>query len=101
MKFLSTLLTIAVVVATAGLGMLFALQNKVPVPLDILVYVFEPRSLALWLLLFFAVGGLAGMIFSSVLTLRQRAAHAGTRRKLARANSELDKLRTAGMSGGE
>ena len=38
MKLLRNLLTIAVALATIAAGVLFALQNKSPVPLDMLVY---------------------------------------------------------------
>ena len=101
MKFLGTLLSILVVVATATVGVLFALQNETPVPLDVLIFSFEPRSLALWVLGAFAVGGLLGMALSSALNLRQRASLRAYRRRLERAQSELDKLRTAGLSAGE
>lgn len=101
MKFLGTLISIIVVVATAGVGVLFALQNKTPVPLDMLVYTFEPRSLALWVLAAFALGGMLGMLLSSGLILRKRAALAASNRQLERARAELDKLRAAGASIGE
>lgn len=101
MKFLGTLLSILVVIAMLGLGMLFALQNKTPVPLDVLIYTFEPRSLALWVLLAFALGGMAGLLLSSVITLRQRAALASTRRQLARSRQELERQRAPGLSSSE
>ena len=51
MKLLRNLLTIALVIGAAAIGVLFALQNETPVALDVLVYTFEPRSLALWILM--------------------------------------------------
>ncbi len=101
MKFLGTLISVLVVLAMTGVGMLFALQNTVPVPLDVLIYSFEPRSLALWVLVAFALGGLAGMLLSSVITLRQRAALASTRRQLTRTRSELERQRSAGLESSE
>ena len=101
MKILSTVLSILVALAMLGIGMLFALQNKVPVPLDVLVYTFEPRSLALWILLAFALGGVTGLLLSSMITLRQRARLASTRRQLARSQGELERLRAPGLSGSE
>ena len=101
MKILGTVLSILVALAMLGLGMLFALQNKVPVPLDVLIYTFEPRSLALWVLLAFALGGIAGLLFSSLITLRQRARLASARRQLARNRVEMERLRAPGLSGGE
>jgi uncharacterized membrane protein YciS (DUF1049 family) len=101
MKFLGTVISVLVVLAMTGIGMLFALQNTVPVPLDVLIYSFEPRSLALWVLAAFALGGLAGIILTSFITLRQRAALASTRRQLARTRSELERQRSAGLTAGE
>ncbi|RLQ22698.1 DUF1049 domain-containing protein [Seongchinamella sediminis] len=101
MKLLRNLLYLALVVAMAAVGVLFALQNEMPVPLDLLVVNLEPRSLALWLLLAFTVGGLLGMLMSSALVLRTRTALASANRQLARSRAELDKLRTAGLKDGE
>lgn len=101
MKLLRNLLYIAIVVAMAGLGVLFALQNEMPVPLDLLVVTFEPRSLALWLLIAFALGGILGMLMSSALVVRTRAALSSANRQLTRNRAELDKLRTAGLKDGE
>ncbi len=101
MKLLRNLITIVLVLATASVGVLFALQNEMPVPLDMLVYTFEPRSLALWVLAAFAIGGLLGMILSSGILLRQRAALGHANRQLTKARAEVDKLRTAGLKDGE
>ena len=62
MKLLRNLLTLVLVIGAAAVGVLFALQNETPVALDMLVYTFEPRSLALWVLSAFAIGGLVGML---------------------------------------
>ena len=94
MKFLRKILTVLIVLATVAVGVLFALQNKIPVPLDLLVYTFEPRSLALWVLAAFALGGLLGMLISSMIMLRMRASFSSTRRQLAKARVELDKQRS-------
>ncbi len=101
MKLLRNLLYIALVVAMAAVGVLFALQNEVPVPLDLLVVSFAPRSLALWLLIAFALGGVLGMLMSSLLVLRTRTSLASANRQLSRSRAELDKLRTAGLKEGE
>ena len=93
MKFLRKLLTVLVVLATLGIGMLFALQNKTPVPLDLLVYSFEPRSLALWVLSAFAIGGILGMLACSALLVRQRASLGSARRQLAKSRAELGRAR--------
>jgi putative membrane protein len=93
MKQLRTLLTVIVVLAMLVVSVLFALQNKAPVPLDLLVYTLEPRSLALWVLLAFALGGLLGMIVSSVILVRTRASLSACRKQLDRAREDVSKLR--------
>ena len=97
MKFLRKIITILIVLATIGVGVLFALQNKVPVPLDLLVYTFEPKSLALWVLAAFALGGLLGMLISSVIMVRMQASLGSSKRQLAKARTEVDKLRSSAV----
>lgn len=94
MKQLRNLVTVLVVLGTLAVGVLFALQNEVAVPLDLLVYTFNPRSLALWILLAFALGGVLGMFVSSVILVRTRAALGACKRQLNRAQEEVSKLRT-------
>ena len=89
------------VLAMIAVGVLFALANDGPVPLDLLVYSFEPRSLALWILLAFALGGIAGMLMSSLVMVRLRTSANSLQRQLGRAKAELEKLRTAGLADGE
>jgi len=101
MKLLRNLLTVLIVLAMVGVGVLFALQNEALVPLDLLVYKFEPRSLALWLLAALGTGGLLGLMLSSALMVRQRASLSSTKRQLIKARAELDKLRTAGLTESE
>jgi putative membrane protein len=90
MKLLRNLLTALVVLVTLGVGVLFALQNKIPIPL---VYTFEPRSLALWILLAFALGGILGMVVSSVILVRTRASLGSCKRQLEKARVEVSRLR--------
>ncbi|MFT4517945.1 MAG: putative membrane protein [Halioglobus sp.] len=93
MKFLRKLLILLIVLLMAWVGGLFAIQNTAPVPLDLLVHTFEPKSLALWVLLAFALGGALGMAASSGILLRMRTSLGASKRKVERVNSELDKLR--------
>ena len=97
MKFLRSLITILIVIATLAVSVLFALQNKAPVSLDLLVYTFNPKSLALWVLLSLSVGGVLGMLISSGIVLRLRTSLRSVNRKLGKAQAELDSLRTAGL----
>ncbi|MBT4522099.1 MAG: DUF1049 domain-containing protein [Halieaceae bacterium] len=101
MKLLRNLLAVVIALATLAVGVMFALQNKAPVPLDLLVYQLEGQSLALWLLLAFALGGTLGLVASSVIILRLRTALRLASRRLGKASSELDKLRTVGIKDSE
>ncbi|TCO76116.1 lipopolysaccharide assembly protein LapA domain-containing protein [Chromatocurvus halotolerans] len=96
MNFLRGVTGIIVAFAMAGLGVLFALQNDVAVPLDLLVYRFAPRSLALWVLAAFALGGLCGVLVASAVSLRLRTRMRLLNRQLTRAQSEADRLRHRG-----
>ncbi|KZX60559.1 hypothetical protein A3709_00360 [Halioglobus sp. HI00S01] len=101
MKLLRKLISIALILAFAAVGVLFALQNEQLVPLDMLFYTFQPHSLALWVLSAFAIGGVLGLLLSSGMIMRQRASLASANRQLAKARAEVDKLRTAGLTDGE
>jgi uncharacterized membrane protein YciS (DUF1049 family) len=98
MKQLRNLLTVLVVLAMLAISVLFALQNKVAVPLDFLVYTFSPQSLALWVLLAFALGGVIGMIVSSVILVRTRASLSACKRQLDRARDEAGSLRASNVA---
>lgn len=93
MKQLRKILTVIVVLAMLVVSVLFALQNEVPVPLDLLIYTFGPQSLAVWVLVAFALGGLLGMIVSSVILVRTRASLNTCRKQLDRAREDASKLR--------
>jgi len=93
-SILRSLLMLVVVVAMAAAGALFALQNEATVPLDVLVYTFAPRSVALWVLAAFALGGIAGLLMASLLVLRLRARLRLLRRQLNRTQGEVESLRS-------
>ena len=101
MKLLRSLATISIVLMTLAIGVLFALQNKTPVSLDLLVYTFDPKSLALWILVALTLGGLMGMLISSAIVLRLRASLHSANRKLSKAGAESDSLRIAGLKDSE
>lgn len=98
MKLLRTLITVLILLAFVAIGVLFALQNKQAVPLDLLIFSFSPRSLALWILVSFGLGGLAGLLVSSLYMLRSRTALGATRRRLVRTEAELAQLRSKEVS---
>ncbi|MEL7045844.1 MAG: LapA family protein [Pseudomonadota bacterium] len=98
MGFLRKLFALLLAVAMAALGVLFALQNAQPVPLDILVLTLPPRSLALWVLGALALGGVLGVFISSFAMLRLRARLIAARRQIAGAQGEIDRLRSQDLA---
>ncbi len=94
MKLLRNLLTVFIVLATLVAGVLFALANITPVPLDLLFYTFGPQSIALWILIAFVLGGLLGMAVSAAILIRTRASLGSCKRQLDRTVAELGKLRS-------
>lgn len=95
MKFLRFLLAVAIVIATAGVGAMFATQNDTQVPLDMLVYTFSPKTLGLWVLCAFALGGVLGMLASSLILLKMRVALGSSKRQLEKTRNEMSKLQDA------
>lgn len=84
MQFLRKLFYFLIAVAMLVLGALFAVQNEATVPLDLLVVHLPERSIALWVLLAFAAGGVIGLLTSLGIILRQRTALGAAHRKLAK-----------------
>ena len=92
MRLLRKLVTVLVALAMLAIGVLFAVQNKTPVPLDVLIYRFDEQSLALWVLSALAIGGVLGMAVSSLILLRMRGTLATTRRQVAKLRADLGQL---------
>lgn len=87
MKFIKTLLYVLIALAMLALGAMFAVQNEATVPLRLLVIDLPERSVALWVLLAFALGAVLGMLTSLGVVLRLRAS-------LMAANRRLNKRRS-------
>ena len=85
MNLLKNVLYFLLALGMLALGALFAVQNEARVPLDLLVVYLPERSVALWVLLAFAAGGIAGLLTSLGIILRLRTALAVANRKLNKA----------------
>ena len=77
MRALWTLVKFLLLLAIAGVGALFALENSQQVDIDFVLFQSTALSLGLWLMIFLAIGTLLGLLASSLLV-------AYYRRKLAR-----------------
>jgi putative membrane protein len=85
-KILKWLLLILVVAA----GFYFAMLNPEPVPLNLPLLSLPERSVALWVLLGFTLGGVIGMLTSLGMILRLRASLLRANRRLSAAGKELE-----------
>lgn len=97
MNLLRKLITVLIILVTVAVGVLFALQNTVLVPLDMLVYTFAEKSLALWILAAFATGGMVGMLTVMGIVVSLRTALRAANKKVTKTNLELDKLKNSGL----
>jgi lipopolysaccharide assembly protein A len=97
MRWIRRLLVIAVLLLVLVFGLLFALQNGASVPLDVLVAQLAERPLAVWLLIFFALGGVAGMLASSVALIKLQASRFRLRRRLETCEKELSELKSVSL----
>ena len=87
MKLLRTIIMLLFVLAVLAVGVLFAIENTATVPLNLLVLHFEDRSIALWVLLAFALGGVLGILANIGIVWRLRARLLRSNRQLQRQSS--------------
>ena len=99
MRLIVRITMIIITLLVLCFGVLFAVQNNATAPLDLLILQLPEQRIALWVLLAFAFGGVAGVLVSSVAIIKLRGDLVLLRRKQDRSNKELDKLRTAGIKG--
>lgn len=85
-NYVIVFLLLALVLVT---GVLFSIQNTSVVPLDLLIVQLSERSLALWLIVAFAIGGLFGLAISTYTIIRLKGESVLLRRRLTHKNKEL------------
>ncbi len=73
MAWIRSLLGLVIVLAIVAFGVLFSLANDEPIGVDLLFAQLPEQGLALWLVLTFFVGGLAGMGSATLALLKLRA----------------------------
>ncbi len=92
MKVIIRLIVVTLLLAILAISVLFAVQNTAAVPLDLLVIVLPERSVALWVLLAFALGGIMGMLTSVGVVWRLRASLLSANRKLRKKHKQSESL---------
>lgn len=94
MRMIRRLLIGLILLAVLLLGLLFALQNDAPVTLDLLVVQLTERPVAVWVLVAFVLGGVLGLLASSIAIVRLRSSRAALQRRLARCEEDLSAARS-------
>ncbi len=98
MATLRLILSVIILIAFVVTGALFAVQNTISVPLDLLVIQFAPRTMSLWLLLSLSAGCLLGLLAASFLMLSLRTKLSVLGREKHRLTIEVDRLRQMGAA---
>lgn len=87
-----------VLVGVLLFAIFFALQNDTAVPLDLLIVQLPAMHNALWIMLAFALGGVAGLSISAVALVRLRSRNALLQRRLDKNQQELSQLRNTDLN---
>ncbi|MBM6551730.1 LapA family protein [Marinomonas ostreistagni] len=80
------------------IGIFFAIRNGQVMTLDLVLWQGPELSIALYMILSFAVGAVLTLIASSLLLLRSDRCVRKQRKQLERQQSEIDNLRKASLS---
>lgn len=83
MRLIGSILVLLLLIVVLGLGLLFTLENDVLVPLNVLVAELPAQRLSTWIILAFFLGGISGLLASSIAILRLQALRLSLRRQLA------------------
>jgi putative membrane protein len=90
-RFFKRLVVFLVLVLVLIFGMLFAVQNTATVPLDLLLVQFSEQRISVWLLLAFTLGGVLGVLVSSMAIIRLKSQLLLLQRKLGKQDKALPK----------
>ena len=93
MRALQRWLVLVLLLMVLALGVLFSMQNTDKAALDLLIIQLPEQRISLWVLLAFVVGGIAGLLVSSVAMIRLKSQFLLLQRRLDRREKELSSLR--------
>ena len=93
MRWIKGLILAIILLAVLLVGILFAVNNREALPLNLIWIELPPASLSVWLLASLAAGVLLGMLAMSGVYLRLRALLTRAQRHNQQQRKELDKLR--------
>ena len=101
MRIFRSLLASMTLLLAVIAGALFSIQNTASISLDLLFIELPARPVSLWLLLMLGIGLSLGLVASTGLIWRQKAALLKQQRENSRLQVELERLRRAGVTSGE
>ncbi len=90
MKLIKSVLFAAIAMMALVLGVLFSTRNSQAVPLDLILFQLPPTSMAIWLLLSLALGGLICASMYSVINFRLKRDNKQLKRRISKLN-EVEK----------
>lgn len=93
MRWLKSLILAIILIIVILMGILFAINNQEPLPLDLIWVELPPASLSLWLLVSLAIGVILGMLAMTGMYIRLRTTLTRAQRHNQQQRKELDKLR--------
>jgi len=96
-RWLKKIVLVLVLLVVALLGLFLSIDNPTPVTPTLLNLTLPEWSLAKWLIVAFAAGGVVGVIINAIAVIALRTRLGAARRKLAAVNKELSQIRTAGL----
>ncbi|MDO6562764.1 LapA family protein [Amphritea sp. 1_MG-2023] len=97
MGLLKILLVLALCIVFLFCGWTFATLNTELVSINLFFFTLPEASLSLWLMASFVVGGIAGVVVSSLFVMILKLKLQAAKRKISSADKELDQLRTAAL----
>lgn len=97
MRWLKMLLVLVLCLVFLFCGWTFATLNTELVAINLFFFTLPEASLSLWLMASFVVGGIAGVVVSSVFVMLLKLKLQAAKRKMSAADKELDQLRTAAL----
>ena len=99
LMWLKRLVILALFVVLLVIFVNFALSNTGQVTLEMAGWVLPPLKSSTLVLVPFILGGVIGLLVSLVLVVRLHMANRSLKRKLARRNAEIQKLRSNTLKG--
>ena len=97
MSWLKTLIAAVIGLFILVIGILFTVHNTEPVAIDLVFIQLPEMTLSLWLIIASLLGGVSGVLISSMTILGLRTRLRAAQRKATASRQEVEKLRTTAL----